>query len=121
MARQRKAWAGSRYQETRPAGWHRIRMAVMRRDKFRCQHREPRADGELMQCPNRATDVDHIDDPESNAMDNLRALCGLHHQEKSSRAGGRAAALAREQRLAALRRPKKPHPSQNIRKGLESL
>lgn len=109
MARHRQAWVGSRYQGRHPDGWQRVRMQVLRRDKFRCQHRELTSNGD-QQCPNRATDVDHIGDPENHSLDNLQALCAPHHQKKSSSAGGRASAMAVNQRIAALRRPKPLHP-----------
>jgi hypothetical protein len=42
-------------------------------------------------CGALATDVDHIKNGDDHRDSNLRALCGPHHRQKSSREGAQAA------------------------------
>jgi 5-methylcytosine-specific restriction endonuclease McrA len=70
-----------------PPGWYRTRLRILKRDGYRCTHiREDSTGG---RCPEKATDVDHIDPNGGEADSNLRALCGYHHRIKSSSEGGR--------------------------------
>jgi hypothetical protein len=59
-----------------------IRPAVIARDSGRCRWIENNA-----RCPERGTDVDHIDDPLDHSMKNLRLLCSAHHARRTSRQG----------------------------------
>ncbi len=88
---------------TMPPGWDALRLRVLRRDRYSCQHREPNGAA----CPARASDVDHVKPGNDHSMTNLRALCREHHLAKSS-AEGHAAWAAR--RIPA-RRPTEPHPA----------
>jgi hypothetical protein len=42
-------------------------------------------------CPARATDVDHIVTGGPDELDNLEALCGRHHRQKTGGEGARSA------------------------------
>lgn len=75
-----------------PKAWPKIRANVLRRDKHQCQHiREDTG----RKCLARATDVDHIDDPNDHTHANLQSLCGWHHNQKTAKQGGTAAAKKR--------------------------
>lgn len=70
-----------------PPGWYRTRLRILKRDGYQCTHiREDSTGG---RCPEKATDVDHIDPNGGEGDENLRALCGYHHRIKSSGEGGR--------------------------------
>lgn len=60
--------------------WKQIRLAVLKRDGFRCTAINGNTNE---RCTSRATDVDHVkghsDDP-----DNLASLCAHHHRAKTS-------------------------------------
>lgn len=90
-------WQGSRRREQLPPDWKRIRVTVLERDGYRCT--ESTEDG---RCIERATDVDHLEDPQDHSLSNLGSKCGPHHDKKSARQGGLAG--------ARLHRPKEPHP-----------
>jgi 5-methylcytosine-specific restriction enzyme A len=110
-------WAGSDRHSTLPAGWSRIRRVVMTRDGHRCTWLANHDDGGPgiyatgaydpgQRCPSMATDVDHVRDPTDHRPANLRALCGRHHNARSSKQGNET-----KTRRAALRyRPPQPHP-----------
>ncbi|MEU4155709.1 hypothetical protein [Actinoplanes sp. NPDC026670] len=48
-----------------------------------------------VRCPEPASDVDHIRAGDDHSDSNLRAICAYHHDRKSGREGGLAAAKAR--------------------------
>ncbi|WUO14006.1 HNH endonuclease [Streptomyces sp. NBC_00289] len=98
-------WAGSDRRERLPADWPRIRLRVLRRDGHRCTHRDQYG----VRCDEPATDVDHIVPGDDHRETNLRALCGFHHQAKSSREGGLAQA-ARRRRINNRFRRAEAHP-----------
>lgn len=99
------AWETSTRRDTLPPDWPALRRLVLARDSYRCRWIEHNR-----RCPVTATDVDHIDRLGGDHPSNLRALCGPHHQRKSSREGGVAAGAARRARKAARKRPPEPHP-----------
>lgn len=80
---------------TLPRDWELRRLAVLRRDGFRCQH--VRYDTGL-KCGKPANQCDHIDDRDDHSLANLRALCEYHHGVRSSQQGGNAAAAARRRK-----------------------
>lgn len=82
------AW-GSKSGRTSPLPdkWRFIRANVLKRDKYQCQW--VREDTGLL-CLERATDVDHIDDPDNHKHSNLQSLCSWHHDQKTASQGGRA-------------------------------
>lgn len=94
------AW-GSKSGRTAPLPrmWKAIRANVLRRDNWQCQW--VREDTGLL-CLEKATDVDHIDDPEDHRHSNLRSLCSWHHDKRTASQGGQA--------NAAKRRVQKTHP-----------
>ena len=82
-------WRGSsksNRSEELPPDWPAIRERVMRRDGRRCVWRLPSG----ARCPNPATDVDHIDAPWDHRDENLRALCGPHHDKRTAKQGNAA-------------------------------
>jgi 5-methylcytosine-specific restriction protein A len=80
------------------SGWAVIRKQVLVRDGYRCQLRYDI-------CVGRASQVDHIVQPEaggSNDLENLRAVCKPCHARRTGRQG----ALAQRRRAAAKSRRK---------------
>lgn len=60
--------------------WKQIRLAVLKRDGFRCTA----LDGNTNErCCEKATDVDHVEG-HSDALENLTSLCSHHHHMKTS-------------------------------------
>lgn len=86
-----------------PKDWPQRRARVLARDSYACRWLIS-YDG--TRCGRHATDVDHIGDPNNHDDDNLQSLCPGHHRVKSSRQGGKAAAVKRPRR----NRPPEPHP-----------
>lgn len=100
-------WTSSNRREELPADWERIRLAVLARDGYRCQH--IRFDtGE--KCGRYANQVDHIADRNSYKLPDLQSLCEYHHREKSSREGGQASQAARRRRRDGGPKKKPLHP-----------
>jgi 5-methylcytosine-specific restriction enzyme A len=80
------------------SGWQVIRKRVLERDGYRCQLQYADI------CVGRASQVDHIVQPEAggtNALENLRAVCRRCHARRTGRQG----ALAK-QRAAQRRNPR---------------
>lgn len=82
MAKQRRAgWgkqSGLTYKQS--PRWKQIRLAVLKRDGFRCTA----LDGNTNErCGQKATDVDHVKG-HSDELDNLTSLCAHHHHMKTS-------------------------------------
>lgn len=70
-----KAWGTSTRRSTLPPDWRRLRLRVLRRDRWRCRT-----------CGQPATEVDHIVPSTaggSDAMTNLQALCRRCHSTKT--------------------------------------
>lgn len=80
--------ARARYRRNRYGSrWPRIRRQALERDCWQCRW----TDDDGTRCANRAEDVDHIvpfayfaDPSVANALDNLQALCKLHHGRKTA-------------------------------------
>lgn len=87
-------WAGSTRRVTLPHDWASRRARQLRNDLYRCQWGSLPEDGATPgSCNLKATDVDHAGSRDDH--NNLRSLCGPHHQSRSSSQGGQAyAALA---------------------------
>lgn len=94
------AWSTSNRRATLPPDWDTIRLPILIRDHYQCQH--VRTDTGRI-CGAHTTQVDHIDPDGGDQPANLRALCTWHHRIKSSSEGGRAKA-------AAAARPAALHP-----------
>lgn len=76
-------WRGSNRGEELPAGWSKIRARILERDGYRCVWELPSG----LRCPNVATDVDHIGSKWNHRDENLRALCGPHHDKRTAQQG----------------------------------
>lgn len=88
-----------------PANWRSIREAVFERDGYRCTEL---VDG--VQCPQRASECDHVGSAGDHSMANLVSLCTVHHRSKSGREA-RAVQVARMREVRGrLRRPEERHP-----------
>lgn len=97
--------SGSRRVSPLPPDWKRLRQVVLERDGFQCVFVVP----EGYRCPNRATDVDHIEPGGADELWNLRSLCGLHHRRITSSQAGRR--VHKRKSLAhPLRRQGEKHP-----------
>jgi 5-methylcytosine-specific restriction protein A len=92
-------WQGSDRKSRLPSNWTELRLRVLRRDGYRCQHRD--APG-APPCGVRGSDVDHKTPGDNHSMSNLQTLCTAHHRAKSSREGVEA-------RRSRFRDPE-PHP-----------
>jgi hypothetical protein len=95
-------WGGSNRKAELPDNWPQMRLATMVAAGWRCQ--AIRKDG--TRCPKRATDCDHYGD--KNDHTKLRALCGFHHDQRSSRQG----VEARRELTTGRRRPPERHPGE---------
>jgi 5-methylcytosine-specific restriction endonuclease McrA len=86
-----------------PSNWKAIREAVFRRCRGRCEYVVAGR-----RCAARATEVDHIDDPNDHSLANLQGLCADHHHRKTQ---AQAAAGKRRANVYRRRKPKpEPHP-----------
>ena len=96
------AWQGN--PRTTTTTWRRTRLRVLARDGHQCTWVE---DGE--RCTATADEVDHIVPHSQGGTDdddNLRSLCGPHHDRKTAAEG-----VAARARVAAMRRrPTRTHP-----------
>lgn len=90
---------GSRRTTPLPPGWARIRVRVLQRDRWCCQLHY---DG----CLRRASEVDHVGEPDDHRDEVLRAVCHPCHATRSGRQG----AAVTNGRHAQRRRPPEPHP-----------
>lgn len=108
-------WTTSNRKQQLPSNWQTLRVFVLERDKYQCQHLDAntvdidpvtgKQTGEI--CGRKANQVDHKVPGPDHTTENLQALCEYHHNKKSSSEGGKAKA-AKE---AALRESQKPkHP-----------
>jgi 5-methylcytosine-specific restriction protein A len=101
-------WSGSDRRSRLPDNWSVLRKRILRRDGYRCTHRDPVT---RVRCAEFATDVDHIIAGDDHRESNLRSLCGPHHQAKSSSEGGAAMAAKRREIDKRFRRTEK-HPGE---------
>nr|BFF26851.1 hypothetical protein GCM10025732_48160 [Glycomyces mayteni] len=76
-----------------PPDWGHIRLVALERDGYRCTwfpggsvqgHDYKESYTHPYRCPNKATDVDHIDSNTNHSINNLRSLCKQHHSSKTS-------------------------------------
>jgi len=88
-------WATRRPKGNRYAygsDWQRVRVLALKRDGYLCQLR-------YAGCLARATEVDHIRQPEAggtNAVENLRAVCHRCHAIRTAKQGHEAARRRRQ-------------------------
>lgn len=61
-------------------------------------------------CHDPATDVDHIEHGDNDAIANLQGLCAWHHKRKSGREGAAASAARQAAITAKLTRKPEKHP-----------
>lgn len=103
------AWQADSERRSRlPSNWQSLRLEVLRRDRYRCQHRDyPHGP----KCMARANQVDHIQRGDDHSLKNLQALCRTHHALKSSREGVEA-----RQAKAQDASPYEAHPSEALAK-----
>ncbi|TCC19953.1 HNH endonuclease [Kribbella sindirgiensis] len=99
-------WNGSNRRDRLPANWNKIRERILRRDNYECQQENPYG---AKECPEPATDVDHIIPGDDHSDVNLQSLCDWHHKQKSG-AEGAAAARARRQKIDRKFRRTEEHP-----------
>jgi len=78
-------WRDSKRRSRLPVDWPIIRVKVLSRAGYRCEHMD---DG--IRCGRIATDVDHVIPGDNHSLSNLQALCPTHHGQKSSREGNQA-------------------------------
>lgn len=83
-----------------PPGWSRIRAAVLARDKRKCQ-------AGTYKCTGRATEVDHLGDPDDHRLEMLQSVCRECHQVL----GGQRSAAKRKAKGRTRVRPPERHPS----------
>lgn len=95
-------WKGSNRRAELPKDWSAIRRRILERDGGRCTWIMPSG----RRCKTAATDVDHIGDKHDHGDDNLRSLCGFHHDLHTADQAG----TARGKRANAFRRPPEQHP-----------
>jgi hypothetical protein len=95
--------AGSWRSAPLPAGWGRLRMAVLARDPV-C--RWGMLPGEQGPCGQDSTEADHIGDASDHRVEALRGLCRPHHIRRSGDQGRAVKAALASRRLA----PREPHP-----------
>lgn len=89
-----------------PPNWQALRLRVLRRDRYQCQHRDyPHAPI----CGDRANQVDHIKHGDDHSLANLQALCATHHAAKSSREG-----IAARQAKGTTARTPETHPGERL-------
>lgn len=85
-----------------PDKWRFIRANVLRRDNYLCvKVREDTGQA----CGAKATDVNHIGDPDDHRHANLESLCSYHHDQDTASRGGRSQRSAQ-----AKNNKRKPHP-----------
>lgn len=92
-------WETSDRKSDLPPNWDRIRIRVLRRDRYICQIR-------LQGCTKRASDVDHIGSRTDHSLLNLQSACAHCHGRKSSQEGHNAKRRLRDAR----KRPDERHP-----------
>ncbi|GGN40200.1 hypothetical protein GCM10010109_68990 [Actinoplanes campanulatus] len=97
-------WQGSDRRQRLPQNWPSIQRRILKNAEFRCTVRT-----EGKRCTEQATEVDHIRAGDDHRDSNLRAICGWHHQQKSSREGGEAYAANRRRQAAKFKRTE-AHP-----------
>lgn len=85
-----------------PSNWRFLRAQRLKIDGYQCT--ETREDTQL-RCESKATDVDHIGEPDDHRLIMLRSLCGWHHDIKTAGQGGRAAGANKKARTS-----REPHP-----------
>lgn len=78
-------WEGSTRRATLPPDWDARRAYVLDRDGHRCTWVENDE-----RCNSDATDCDHVNDRDDHSVENLRALCGAHHDRRTSEQGNAA-------------------------------
>lgn len=95
------AWSTSTRAARLPPDWPNIRTLVKQRARGRCQASEHHPD-----CNRIGTDVDHIEQGDNHALDNLQLLSGPCHRAKTAR----ETAERNRARAAMRRRPQEQHP-----------
>ena len=79
MTTPRIPWEGSDRAKRLPSNWQALRRVVIERAGGRC---EDTSDGGR-RCPERGTDVDHINPGDDHRLENLQLMCNPHHLRKT--------------------------------------
>lgn len=87
-----------------PENWSSIRLEVLKRDKWLCRWKLPSG----AQCPRRATDVDHMGEPDDHRLFKLRSLCSHHHAKVTAQQGVAGRARRKQPRKRDRRQEKHP-------------
>lgn len=98
-------WRNSTRRSDLPKDWPKLRAQCFKRDGGRCTASML----DRSRCPAAATDCDHVRPGDDHRLENLTALCGAHHQAKSSGEGGEAYKAKRRAIERKLRRTE-THP-----------
>jgi len=78
-----------------PSNWRFTRGHILKRDGYRCTViREDTG----KRCTEKATDVDHINDPDDHTYKNLTSKCSWHHDQKTAGQGGSSTKAAKAKR-----------------------
>lgn len=102
----RSGWYSSDRKSRLPPNWGQLRLAVGRRDGWKCQHLL--ADNSLCGAP--ANQIDHIIPNDDDSMSNLQCMCEAHHRTKSSQEGAAARAARVRATKARVVRPQETAP-----------
>src|SRR5690606_7358607 len=103
---------GSRRTSPLPPNWIQLREQVLSRDGYQCTWSE-----HGIRCTSRATDVEHIGDNREHGIDNLRALCGTHHDRRSASQAGRMSPT----KFKSNKRPDRGHPGRIARENMQRV
>lgn len=102
----RSGWYTSDRKSRLPSNWEKLRLAVGRRDGWKCQ--QLLEDRSLCGAP--ANQIDHILANDDDSMSNLQCLCERHHSIKSSQEGAAARAARVRAARSRVERPKEKPP-----------
>lgn len=83
-------WKNSDRRASLPADWEKRRKDRLQFDNYQCTTRVQGLDGVWRRCTAEATDVDHHRNRDAHGREDLRSLCGWHHDKKSGREGALA-------------------------------
>lgn len=93
-------WETSDRRARLPKDWDKRRLVVLERDGHRCRSIDVQGD----RCPDRATEVDHVNAGDNHDVSSLQSLCAWHHRLKTN------AEAAAARRRFPRRRPPERHP-----------
>lgn len=109
MAKNR--WATSDRKSRLPADWDARRAKILDRDGHQCTWMAYDEFGKPHRCPEKATDVDHIQPGDDHSEHNLQSLCHRHHAIKTAKEGVAAREAKRGEIKNRLRKKPETHPA----------